>query len=153
CLLAALTYIPLFKGLTSLANPALSDAINKAPVAVYTAEFLGFGDRLAATVADAFQQYKPRPESLPSYKARQFLTKRGVPFEVRAARPEAPLVILVGEKSLTGFDEKATEAAVAAAGYPKAADPAKINYAGVLAILFVLIIYVTMVYGPIAAFL
>ena len=53
----------------------------------------------------------------------------------------------------TGFDDKALEAAVASAGYPKAADPSKINYAGVLAILLVLMIYVTMVYGPIAAFL
>src|SRR6201984_2136316 len=59
----------------------------------------------------------------------------------------------MGDKRLPGFDDKACEAAVAAAGYPKAADPAKINYPGVMAILIVLIIYVTMVYGPIAAFL
>jgi len=153
CLLAVLTYIPLFKGLTVLANPVLSDAINKAPVVLYTGEFHGLADRFGATLADAVQQYKPAPEFVPSYKARQFLTKRGVPFEVRAAKPEAPLVIQIGEKSVTGFDEKATEAAVASAGYPKAADPSKINDAGVLVILFVLIIYVTMVYGPIAAFL
>jgi Major Facilitator Superfamily len=153
CLLAVLTYIPLFKGLTALANPALSEAVSKAPVALYTSEFHAFGDRLGATLADAFQQYKPVPEAVSSYKARQFLSKRGVPFEVRPAKPEAPLIIQVGEKSLTGFDDKACEAAVAAAGYPKAADPSKINFAGVLAILIVLIIYVTMVYGPIAAFL
>ena len=153
CLLAALTYIPLFKGLTFLANPVLGEAISKAPVVLYTNEFHGFGDKIGATLSDAFQQYKPAPGVVASYKARQFLSKRGVPFEVQAAKPEAPLVIQIGEKSLTGFDDKACEAAVAAAGYPKAADPLKINYAGVLAILFVLIIYVTMVYGPIAAFL
>jgi Major Facilitator Superfamily/Sugar (and other) transporter len=153
CLFAALTYIPLFKGLTSFANPALSEAISKTPVVLYTSEFRGFGDRIGATLADAFQQYKPAAEAVSSYKARQFLTKRGVPFEVKPAKAEAPLVIQVGEKSLTGFDDKACEAAVAAAGYPKAADPSKINFAGVLAILIVLVIYVTMVYGPIAAFL
>jgi Na+/melibiose symporter-like transporter len=153
CLLAALTYIPLFKGLTSLANPVLSEAVSKTPVILYTGEFRGLGDRFGATLTDAFQQYKPVPEAVPSYKARQFLSKRGVPFDVQPAKADAPLVIQVGEKSLTGFDDKACEAAVAAAGYPKAADPSKINFAGVLAILIVLIIYVTMVYGPIAAFL
>jgi Na+/melibiose symporter-like transporter len=153
CLLAALTYIPLFKGLTSLANPVLSEAVSKTPVILYTGEFRGLSDRFGATLTDAFQQYKPVPEAVPSYKARQFLSKRGVPFDVQPAKADAPLVIQVGEKSLTGFDDKACEAAVAAAGYPKAADPSKINFAGVLAILIVLIIYVTMVYGPIAAFL
>jgi MFS family permease len=153
CLLAALTYIPLFKGLTSLANPVLSEAVSKTPVILYTSEFRGLGDRFGATLTDAFQQYKPVPEAVPSYKARQFLSKRGVPFDVQPAKADAPLVIQVGEKSLTGFDDKACEAAVAAAGYPKAADPSKMNFAGVLAILIVLIIYVTMVYGPIAAFL
>ena len=153
CLLAALTYIPLFKGLTYLANPVLSEAISRAPVVLYTSEFQGFGDKFVSTLSDAFQQYKPAPPAVPSYKARQFLTKRGVPFEVRPAKPDVPLTIQIGEKSLTGFDDKALEGAVASAGYPKAADPAKMNYPGILAILIVLMIYVTMVYGPIAAFL
>jgi hypothetical protein len=38
-------------------------------------------------------------------------------------------------------------------GYPAAADKSKINYPMTLLILFIMMIYVTMVYGPIAAFL
>jgi hypothetical protein len=54
---------------------------------------------------------------------------------------------------LTGFDEKQVETLVTDAGYPKTADPAKINYLGAECILVLMVIYVTMVYGPIAAFL
>jgi hypothetical protein len=153
CLLAALTYIPLFKGLTYFANPSLVEAREKAPVVLATNEFNGASDRFFGTVADAFQQYKPTPALLPSYKARQYLSKRGVPFELQPAKPEAPLTFQIGSKTITGFDDKAYETAVTAAGYPVGADPKRINYAGVLMILFVMIIYVTMVYGPIAAFL
>ena len=42
---------------------------------------------------------------------------------------------------------------MAEAGYPKVADPAKINFSGAIVVLVVMLIYVTMVYGPIAAFL
>ncbi len=152
CLLAALTYIPLFKALAHFANPDLEAAQRATPVALYTDEFAS-GHRASATLADAFGQYKPVPDKLPSYKARQFLTKRGVPFEVQPPKPGAPLTLAVGSKEITGFDDKAYEAAVAAANYPKAADPARSNGPGVLAVLTVLILYVTMVYGPIAAFL
>ena len=52
-----------------------------------------------------------------------------------------------------GFDAKAYEAALAPAGYPKAADPAAINKPVVIGLLTLLLAYVAMVYGPIAAFL
>ena len=153
CLLAVLTFIPLFKGLTSFVNPALEAAQNKSPVTLYTNEFKGLGDRTWATITDAVNLYKPAPDEVSSYKARQYLRGRGVPFEVRQAKPEAPLVISIGDKQITGFDDKQVEPLIAAAGYPKAADPSKINYLGAVAILILLVIYVTMVYGPIAAFL
>jgi MFS family permease len=153
CLLAALTFIPLFKGLTSFVNPALEAAQSKSPVILYTNEFKGIGDRTWATITDAVNLYKPAPDEVSSYKTRQYLRGRGVPFEVRQAKPEAPLVISIGDKQITGFDDKQVEPLIAAAGYPKAADPSKINYLGAVAILILLVIYVTMVYGPIAAFL
>jgi MFS family permease len=153
CLLAVVTFIPLFKGLTGFVNPALETAREKSPVSVYTTEFKGFGDKIWLTVVDAFQQYKPAADQVASYKARQYLSKRGVPFEVRDAKPEAPLIVSVGDRQVVGFDEKQVETMVADAGYPKAADPAKINYVGAECILVLLVIYVTMVYGPIAAFL
>jgi MFS family permease len=153
CLLAALTFIPLFKGLTSFVNPALEAAQSKSPVILYTNEFKGIGDRTWATITDAVNLYKPAPDEVSSYKTRQYLRGRGVPFEVRQAKAEAPLVISIGDKQITGFDDKQIEPQIAAAGYPKAADPSKINYVGAVAILILLVIYVTMVYGPIAAFL
>ena len=153
CLLAVLTFIPLFKGLTSFVNPALQAAQDKSPVTLYTSEFKGIGDRTWATITDAVTLYKPAPDEVSSYKARQYLRGRGVPFEVRPAKPEAPLVISIGDKQITGFDDKQIEPLIAGAGYPKSADPSKINYVGAVAILILLVIYVTMVYGPIAAFL
>ena len=153
CLLAVLTFIPLFKGLTSFVNPALQAAQDKSPVTLYTSEFKGIGDRTWATITDAVNLYKPVPDEVSSYKARQYLRGRGVPFEVRTAKPEAPLVISIGDKQITGFDDKQIELLIAGAGYPKSADPSKINYVGAVAILILLVIYVTMVYGPIAAFL
>jgi len=153
CLLAVLTYIPLFKGLTTFVNPALEAAQEKSPITLYTNEFSGLGDKVRTTIVDAFQQYHPTGDNALSYKARQFLSKRGVPFDVQPAKADAPVVLGVGEKALNGFDDKAYEAAVSAAGYPKAADPSKVNYLGAEFILIVFLIYVTMVYGPIAAFL
>jgi Sugar (and other) transporter len=153
CLLAVLTYIPLFKGLTTFVNPTLEAAQEKSPVTLYTNEFSGLGDKVRTTIVDAFQQYHPTGDNAVSYKARQFLSKRGVPFEVQPAKTDAPVVLSVGEKTLNGFDDKAYEAAVSAAGYPKTADPSKVNYVGAELILIVFLIYVTMVYGPIAAFL
>jgi len=97
--------MPLFRGLTYFANPALEAAKDKAPVVLYTNEFHGFGEKMGATISDAFTLYKPSADKLPSYKARQFLIKRGVPFEVQQEKPEGPLVLAVGDKTISGFDD------------------------------------------------
>jgi MFS family permease len=153
CLLAAVTYIPLFHGLTSCVNPALEAAQQKSPVVLHTSEFSGFGSKIWVMIVDAFQQYQPTGEAAVSYKARVYLAKRGVPFEIQPATPDAPVSLTVGDKSLTGFKDGDYEAAVTGAGYPKSANPAEVNYIGAELILLVFIVYVTMVYGPIAAFL
>ena len=59
CLLAALTYIPLFHGLTGCVNPALEAAQEKSPVVLHTNEFPGFGGKIWVTIVDAVQQYHP----------------------------------------------------------------------------------------------
>src|SRR5260221_7651572 len=61
CLLAVLTFIPLFKRLTSFVNPALQAAQDKSPVTLYTNEFKGNGDRTWATITKADTVYKPAP--------------------------------------------------------------------------------------------
>jgi len=69
-------------------------------------------------------------------------------------RDEGPLVLAVGRgETVTGFNPEAYEIALAPAGYPRAAAPAEVNRPAVVALLSVLMLYVAMVYGPIAAFL
>src|SRR6185436_129641 len=67
--------------------------------------------------------------------------------------PGQTVVTRLGQVELTGWDETRYKEALAATGYPAAADKARINYGMTVLILFILVLYVTMVYGPIAAFL
>ena len=129
CLLAALTYFPLFHQLTKCVNPALNDALKKAPIVVSGAD----GPDLDKVKAD--------------------LNSRGYSFAVKPPEGGSGLRVSIGSTQLQGYDAKALGTALAAAGYPKTADPAKINFPGTILTLFILVLYVTMVYGPIAAFL
>ncbi|MDB6128824.1 MAG: ral substrate transporter, partial [Verrucomicrobia bacterium] len=86
-------------------------------------------------------------------QARNFLNSRAIPFTLAPAAATAPLVLSVGATTVNGFDAKAYETALAPAEYPKLADPARVDRTMVVALLFVLMVYVAMVYGPIAAFL
>ena len=63
------------------------------------------------------------------------------------------MVAKIGPTELKGFDAKAYDKALADLKYPKTANKDQINYGMALLILFIMLIYVTMVYGPIAAFL
>ena len=63
------------------------------------------------------------------------------------------VVTKIGNTELKGADEAQYAAVLKAAGYPASADKSKINYPMTLLILVIMMIYVTMVYGPIAAFL
>jgi MFS family permease len=129
-LLAVITYLPIFKAFTHFANPALEEAVAAKPVVVH-------GDNCGKE-CDA---------------ARDYLAKSGVPYTHAPAKGDAPLVISVGGTEVNGFDAKAYENTLRAAGYPAKADPARINHVAVVALLFVLVLYVTLVYAPIAAFL
>jgi hypothetical protein len=67
--------------------------------------------------------------------------------------PGKSAVTTIGTQVIEGWDEPALKAALAATGYPPKADPARIHYTGALLLLVIMLVYVTMVYGPIAAFL
>jgi MFS family permease len=138
CLVAALTFIPIFKGLTHAVNPALAE----------------FEDRAAIVVAarDCRVRIFARPAT-PCDQARDFLTKAGLSYEQRPAEPGFGVVTTIDGRRVEGFDAEAYDAALAAAGYPAAADPARVDRVTAVALLTLLMIYVTMVYGPIAAFL
>jgi MFS family permease len=142
CVLAALTYFPLFHALTAAGNPALSRALSSAPV------------QLLADPAECSFQFNPTGTAKFTSScdiAKQLLANASVNYQSIAAAGAAQ--IRVGEQTLRYDDRPGLAAALQAAGYPKAADPADIRYVSVIAILTLLVIYVTMVYGPIAALL
>ncbi len=161
CLIAAITYVPIFKGLTHFANPAIESASSHSPVTV-----------VADPDACSFQ-FDPvgKKKFVQSCDiAKAALAKAGVPYRNEAAPVgtvaqirigDAPLMPAVEGGTMSGADFKAAtdkfskslNASLKAAGYPAKADPAQINYPMVLVLLVILVIYVTMVYGPIAAWL
>ena len=138
CLLAALTFIPIFKGLTLSVNPALAE----------------FEQRASVTVAGDDCRFRifARPAT-ECDRARDFLTKAGVSYQSLAPEAGQAVVTTIAGRRLPSFDEGGYREALAAAGYPATADPERINYPVTLLLLTVLMIYVTMVYGPIAAYL
>jgi MFS family permease len=161
CLLAVLTYFPLFQSLTRYANPALYAAQSAAPVTV---------------IADPHEcsfQFDPigknKFDSTSCDIAKSFLAKAAVSYNRVDAPSGTVAQIRSGETTLTAPDPKAVtgkdrkdaiakfqaaaKTTLTAAGYPDKADPAAINKPMVVLILFVLVLYVTMVYGPIAALL
>lgn len=160
CLLAALTYFPLFKALTWAANPDLAQANATSPVTVL------------ADPADCSFQFDPVGKTVFNKScdvAKSFLAKSGVTYKTEAAPAGAVAQVRVGDQVLPSFAgeqlpkaeflkaradwEKSVGAVLAEAGYPAKADPAKVNTPLLIAILSVLVLYVTMVYGPIAAML
>ncbi len=141
CLLAVLTYFPLFKALTHYVNPDLEAAAAKTQVSVAASDcafhiFVGPWSRFSDCD-----------------KAKDFLTKQGITFASLPAVDGKSVVTKIGETQLEGWSEDKYKEAIKAAGFPAKADPDKVNWVMTELILFILVIYVTMVYGPIAAFL
>jgi hypothetical protein len=88
-------------------------------------------------------------------RAKDFLTKSGLSFtstDLPASSPDNVL-IKIGPTELKGYDEAKVKKALADLKYPTTANKDAINWPMTLLILFIMMIYVTMVYGPIAAFL
>lgn len=141
CLLAALTYIPLFKALTHAVNPALERYAAAHPV------------RVASGPCPMHVFVFPGTKFADCEKVKDFLAKAGLSHDSLPGVPGETVVTRIGEVELRGWDEARYRAALAATGYPAGIDKAAINRPVAILILFVLVLYVTMVYGPIAAFL
>ena len=144
CAIAALTYFPLFAGLTHYVNPAL--------------ERFQQTTQLTVTVdPKTCQAIAPWNTPTPCDSARDFVTKAGLSFTTAAGPPgSAPTLTLqtaAGSKTVQGYNAANWMAALTEAGYPAKADLAKVNWFMTELILVIMVIYVTMVYGPIAAFL
>jgi MFS family permease len=149
CALAALAYFPLFHALTAAANPALAQASERAPVVVF------------ASAQSCSFQFDPvgknKFDKTGCDIAKSTLAKAGIPYESEDGAFGSSATVKIGERSIAvtpGTDTaKDISAAIAEAGYPAKADPAAMNTPLIVAILFALVLLVTMVYGPIAALL
>ena len=163
CLLAALTYFPIFKALTHYANPALAAAAQNSPAVV------------VADPADCSFQFVPG--ELKSHVkftnscdvVKNLLNGRSVTYTNEEAPTGTLASVKIGNTVIqsvdtSGMDEASAKtaqdkfkadvtAAINAAGYPEKADVSQMNKPMVLLLLTLLVIYVTMVYGPIAAML
>jgi MFS family permease len=159
CLLAVVTYFPLFNALTTYANPKLQQAIQKSPVTVESDQ-ASCNLILNLTGTAKF--------TTPCDLARVYLSNAGINYD-SVSKPGAVATVKVGDKAIASYDAKAPTAkddkvrfekevreALNAAGYPAKADPipaGSSNWLMLVGILTILVIYVTMVYGPIAAML
>jgi MFS family permease len=147
CLLAAVTYFPLFSALTHYVNPDLEAFQAKTRISV-TADPATCNVHIFVGPWSKFSECD---------RVKDALTKFGLSFESIDSQSAKP-VVQIGDKKLEGFDPKTGPAALTAAlkeaGFPSGgADPAKVNWVMAELILVVFLVYVTMVYGPIAAFL
>ena len=160
CLLAALTYFPLFHALTAYANPKLDAAIKTSPVTV-EAPVGNCNPILNLTGTAKF--------FTACDLSRTWLSNAGVNYNKEEKAGITTATVKVGDKVITAYDGKAANAkeektrfekeirdALNTAGYPAKADPIA-TFSGqwwmIVFILWIMVIYVTMVYGPIAAML
>lgn len=162
CILAAATYFPLFGALTKAANPTLAAAIETVKVQVVAD---------AKDCGDLFNPVGTRKFTSSCDVARDALAKGAIKYTTSfTGEPGQPAKIIVGDKEVQVYKDGKTDpdfsknltAAAVAAGYPKVDDAGKVKMSGVfdifraqtatiIGILLILVVYVTMVYGPIAA--
>jgi MFS family permease len=158
CLIAAITYFPLFGQIAKTANPKLITATETVKV-VLTAD--------PATCGTLFDPVGVRTFTSPCDVARRTLANNSIHYELANGPAGSPMTAKVNGTDAATSDNNgnAIIAAAQAAGYPKAGDPTILKTPSIgavlsdsrslteIALLFVLVIYVTMVYGPIAAML
>ncbi|KQZ56852.1 MULTISPECIES: MFS transporter [unclassified Lysobacter] len=160
CLIAVFTYFPVFKALTHNVNPALESAVAKSPVTV-TADPERCAFQFDPVGKATFKQSCDIIKSA--------LAKKGIPYNNAPAAAGSVATVSIGGTSLNSFEGEALgkdefkaqsdafgkqlSEALKTAGYPEKADLAQVNTPVVIALLTFLVLLVTMVYGPIAAWL
>ena len=145
--LAVVTYFPIFEGITHFANPKLEHALATAPVTV-TADPAKCSFQFKATGTEKF--------TTPCDIIKAALVGLSVNYDNVAAPPGTVASVKIGDQTIAGDSPDAAKtiaAAIKAHGYPAGADPNEINYVMTVILLAILVVYVTMVYGPIAALL
>ncbi len=147
CLIAAVTYFPLFSALTHYVNPDLEAFQARSKIAMQV-------DQSTCSLHIFVGPWSSFSEC---DRAKDALTKAGLSFQEIAGPAGSKPVIMIGDRKQEGFDAKdglpRLNAMLKEAGYSPTADPKKVNWVMAELILVIFLIYVTMVYGPIAAFL
>ncbi|MDP1913085.1 MFS transporter [Brevundimonas sp.] len=157
-ILALVAFFPGFHALTKAANPALAEAQVSAPVTVVADP---------ATCALQFDPIGKAAFSSSCDIAKSVLSNAGVSYGNAEAAPGSIAMVRVGGIEIAsvegaGMDvntlkaartgvETRIKAALAEAGYPAKADPARINMPLVFGILMIFMLAATALYGPQAA--
>jgi MFS family permease len=140
-LLGAVTYFPIYRAMTHYANPAL-EAFNERT-------------KITLTASNCQMHLFPNPKTVysPCDKLQDFLAKKSLSYETIEGPGVDQPVTHINDAIIVGFDEVKLTAALKAAGAPAAPKPEDINVPVLILLVFIQLVYVTMVYGPIAAFL
>ena len=157
-LLAIVSFFPGFHMLTRYANPALALANERTPVVVMAdpaacslqfdpvgkTAFTSSCDIVKSTLANAGVSYANRPA--PAGTTAYILVG-----QTRVVSAEGAGLSTPAFKALQAKVAGRIKAALSAAGYPDKADPAQVNFLGLLAIMTVFVVAATALYGPIAS--
>jgi MFS family permease len=141
CLLGAVTYFPIYRAIVHFGNPAL--------------ERFAADTKIALVASDCQVHLFPNPKTQYSEcdKVQDFLSKRSLSFATTEGPAFTRPVTTINGVVITGFDEAKLTATLNGLGYPATANEADVNVAMLILLVFLQLVYVTMVYGPIAAFL
>lgn len=141
CLLAAVTYFPVYKMMTHYGNPALESFAANTPITL--------------TAVDCQIHLFPNPKTTYSEcdKVQDFLSKRSLSYQTIEGESGARPITRIRDTVIEGWNEAKLSATMKSFGYPATANPADVNIPMLILLVFIQVLYVTMVYGPIAAFL
>jgi MFS family permease len=141
CLLAAATYFPIYRAMAHFGNPALEAFSARTPITL--------------VASDCRVHLFPNPKSQYSEcdRVQDFLSKRSLSYETTEGAAGAKPIAHIGDTVIEGWDEGKLTATLKTLGYPATANPAEVNVVMLILLVFLQVVYVTMVYGPIAAFL
>jgi MFS family permease len=141
CLLAALTYFPIYRAMTHFGNPALEHFAETTQIS------------LVASNCQVHLFPNPKTKYSECDKVQDFLSKRSLSYVTTEGVAGAKPITRINDTTIEGWQEAKLTATLKTLGYPVKANPDDVNVAMLILLVFIQVIYVTMVYGPIAAFL
>ena len=141
CLLASVSYFPIYRAMTHFGNPALEAFAAKTVVS------------LTATNCQVHLFPNPKTEYSDCDRVQDFLSKRSLSYETTEGAPGSKPVTHFNDTVIEGWDEAKLTSTLKSLGYPTSAKPEDVNVPMLILLVLIQVLYVTMVYGPIAAFL